>query len=706
MTSMHSLLQPRGIAVIGASQRGGRGTKVLTNLREAGFAGDVYAVNPRYGEIAGFKCFASVADLPASIECVVVAVAADAACDVLEEAYRHGIRGAVILTAGFGEGGHGGARVERLKKLAAGGMAICGPNCFGLIAIAEHVASFSGVMPNPLLAGKVALVSQSGGLANNSFIPLMQDRGLGFSHLISCGNQIGTTIEDYIDYLNDDAETEVIAVIVESVKNPPKLQQVARVAHQRGKSLIFYQVARSNQGKLLVQSHTGALVGDSNIVSAFLRRCGIVEVDSFDEFVETIELFAHAPRDRTIGQQVIAVSSSGGGSAIAADVLSESQSLCVLSESTKDGIARAMPDFGSVTNPIDGTGAVFDDRALMAKLFDAIMTEPGRPIIAASVIARQGSGEGMRHLARTYADIAKKFGRTLVAYQPTPLGGPLDPQIVGALHGAGVPLLLGTSTAMKALKYLPLREAYEAQSRTDAEAVAVRAAASLPLAGMSGNFLAQRDALMACGVAVVDSALALTEDEAIAAFRRFGRPVVVKAEAEDLIHKSDIGCVRLGCASDAEVAAAFREVGQNAKAAGFADPSALLQPMTTGVAEFFAGVTNDPAFGPAVTVGTGGIFVEILSDVVTEMAPVSFDEAMRMINHLKGVKLLKGARGREPGDIAALAELVAGLSRFAVAQAGCFSSLDINPIIVGPVGQGACAVDIAIETPAVSCNKP
>ena len=277
MTSLRALLEPTSIAVVGASQRPGPGTRVIANLQSAGFQGEIFAVNPRYSEVLGCKCVASVSDLPKTVECLVVAVGAEAACSVLEEAHGHGIGAAVVLSAGFGEGGHLEAHAARVRAVAEGGMRICGPNCFGIVSTRSGTASFSGVIPRTLISGSVALVSQSGSLGNFVFSPLMRDRKLGFSHFISCGNQLGTTIEDHAEYLVEDPNVKVIAVILEALKNPRKLAEVARRAHAQQKSMIFCQVGKSKSGQLVIGSHTGALAGNSEILQAFLRRCGIID---------------------------------------------------------------------------------------------------------------------------------------------------------------------------------------------------------------------------------------------------------------------------------------------------------------------------------------------------------------------------------------------------------------------------------------------
>jgi acetyltransferase len=697
--NLDRLLKPRSIAVVGASQRPTRGTGILSNLLQIGFPGKIFAINPNYKDILGCPSFASVADLPEPVDSLVVAVAADAACDVLEQARKHGVGAAVVLSAGFGEGGHGQNRVQRLNALSAGGMALCGPNCFGVLNIKDKVATYSGQVSKSLKLGSLALISQSGGIANNIVHALMTDRHVGFRYVISCGNQIGTTLEDYIGYMVDDADVNLIAVIAESLKNPQKLLQIARNAVAARKTIIMLNIGRSATGQMMVRSHTGALAGNTEVVAAFLRCCGILQVTDYDDFVETIALFAGLPPDAQPGLDLIVLSSSGGGAAIAADVLADdphSPKLAELSPTTKTTIHDTLPEFGSVTNPIDGTGAIFDDPQLLPNLMTAIVGNGSHSILAASLSARPDNfNEKMRHLARTYADVAAKKKQIVVAFQPTPHGN-LDPDIVDTLCNAHVPLLLGTGAAMRALKYLPRRQEYWRQVENGLGASDT--GTKSPKSRLTRfDFMSARSALIEANIPIVESTCVHSEDEAIAHFRRLGTAVAIKAEADGLLHKSDIGCVRLGCATEDDVADAFKIVTENAKIAGLSNVSALIQPMTSGLVEAFAGVKCDLQFGPTISFGIGGVFIEIMKDVVTEMAPVTRDLACVMIDRIKASPLLKGARGRPRADIDALADLLVNLSLFAARHANDFRALDLNPIIVGEQGKGVVAVDLAFE---------
>src|SRR5262245_61053152 len=497
MRSMQSLLDPKEIAVVGASPRPGPGARVIASLRDAGFKGAIFAVNPRYSDVLGYKCFASVGELPKEVDCLVIAVAADTACGVLEAGQTHGIPAAVVLSAGFGEGSGTDARAQRVRAVADKGMAICGPNCFGLINVRSGAAVFSGVAPKAMTPGNVALISQSGSLGNFAFGPLVRDRKLGFSHFVSCGNQIGTTVEDYVEALVDDPAVTVIACVIEALKQPAKLARAARRAHALKKSLVFFQVGTSASGQVMIRSHTGALAGNTEILRAFLRKCGIVQADSYDQFVETVELLANAPFDLALGDEVVLVSGSGGSAAVAADCLDAAgMKLATLDAAISVKLRKILPEFASPTNPIDATGVVYDDPALLPALFEMIFAQPGRPIIAATV--NVAPVDRLRRIAGAIADAARTSGRTIVAYQSSPLG-PLDDEIVKTLHAANVPLLLGIQNAMGALKQLKQRRDYALRADTSLHSVRlVRANDPMPL-----DFVSARNALAAAGIPIV-----------------------------------------------------------------------------------------------------------------------------------------------------------------------------------------------------------
>ena len=460
MAGLSSLLDPKSIAVVGASPTRNRSKSLLQNLRKADFKGQVFGVNPRYTDVLGYRCFPTIESLPSVVDCVVVLVGADAAIEALEQAFAKGTRAAVVPSAGFGEGGHGEDRIARLHRLGVGGMHLCGPNCFGLLNTKSGATMYSGAISFPLRPGPVAIVSQSGGLCHNAFSPLMNHRGLGFNYVISCGNASITTVEDYVSHFVDDPEIEMIAGIIESLIKPELLFDAAQRARAQKKSILFYQPGRSDVGRATVRSHTGAMVRDSEVLAAFLRRCGIVQIDSYDTFVESIELFAHVPRDDKLARQLIVVSGSGGGAAVAADALEAAEvTLAPLATATVERISAALPDFGTVNNPLDGTGAIYDNPEVLPALMEAVLANPGNSAIACAISAGTASELALR-IASVFANAAKTSGRTVLAYQPNPLGAPLKPEIVSTLSDGRVPLLLGISEAMRSIKGLFMRQEY------------------------------------------------------------------------------------------------------------------------------------------------------------------------------------------------------------------------------------------------------
>ena len=686
MQSMRALLDPKAIAVVGASQQPGRGTSVVANLRDAGFSGEIYAVNPRYTDVLGYRCYPSVSELPDTVECIVIAIPARVACDVMEQAFARGIRAAIVLAGGFDDDEKNGPLGTRLKALAQQGMCIAGPNCFGVVNVKTGMVAFNGVVPKTLTKGRVALVSQSGSLGNFVFGPLIRDRKVGFSYFVSCGNQIGATIEDYVEYFVDDPDVNVIAAIVEDLKNPRKLERVAAEARAQGKRMVFVHVGRSAAGKMMTQSHTGALAGNAEVLSAFLRRCGIVQAASYDEFVETIALFAHAKTGDRASKRWrwcrAAAAARRSRPTISTRRASHWRNSILRPKSASRPV---LPELDTVTNPIDATGAVFYDPGIMTRLIDAVLSDPGN---------RRSPSRSTPSPRRTTA-CARSHRPS-----PTPRARPIKPSSrIRSVRSARsttnwwracTPRIFRSFSASAARWARCVISAWQpAQDRSAPSGKAAKPEA--------WDFISVRDALAASGVSVVEAVLASSTDEAVAAWRKFGVPVALKAEADGLLHKSDIGGVRLNCNSESAVSEAFDAVVANARKAGFADAKALIQPMSGGIAEAYAGIIDDPLYGPAIVFGLGGIFIEILKDTAIEMAPLTRDDALAMIHRIKAAPMLLGARGRPAGDVEALAEFLVRLSHFAVTNAGQFRALDLNPIIVKRAGEGVVAVDIAVD---------
>jgi acetyltransferase len=706
---MDALMRPRSIAVVGATnKRVTRGNFVLRNIRTAKFKGGVYAVHPQYDEIEGYPCYKSIGAIPEAVDCVVAAVPAPGVIDLLEESRAAGVGAAVVLASGFGEAGHAAEeRVARLRALAVRGMAICGPNCYGVLNLQTGAAAFSGPLAEPMVAGSVGLVSQSGGFSSLISDPLMEDRGIGFSFIVSCGNQISTSVESYMEYLVEDQGTKVIAAFVEGFREPWKLERIAARARELHKPIIVLKAGRSDAGRRAALSHTGSIAGSSEILSSMLRRYGIVQVDDLDELCETICVFAVSGAKPNTDRGIIVLTGSGGEGAHVADAMERvGLRLADLGTETRTAVASALPDFAAAGNPVDGTGAMFDNPDLLPELLSGLL-RTSRQLIAFNIGAHPPRGDyaPMRFFARVMRDFAKDYPGRFIAYTTSALG-PVDRELADMLHGARIPLLLGTQRSMKAISLLfdwvklPVRPGAGDRPRSLPAAEAkFQAAGTLP-------FMAAKELLGAFGIPVVETALVQTASEAVKVAASLGYPVALKAESAALPHKSDAGCVVLGCRNENEVTEAFAKITTNAAKAGVSGIDGILvQPMAGKVAEVFAGITADPALGPAIVFGLGGIFIETIKDTVTEILPIDEWIALDMIHRLRGKAVLLGGRGTDEADIEALAKILVDLGNLALTYRNKLVSADLNPVMVGRRGQGAIAVDALVEMSGLEASK-
>jgi acyl-CoA synthetase (NDP forming) len=697
---MDALMKPRSIAVVGATnKRVTRGNLVLKNIKTANFEGRVYAVHPQYEEIEGYPCCKSIGAISDEVDCVVAAVPAPGVADLLEESYTAGVRAAVVLASGFGEAGQASEeRVARLRALAARGMAICGPNCYGVLNLQTGAAAFSGPLAEPMVAGSVGLVSQSGGFSSLISDPLMEDRGVGFSFIVSCGNQIGTSVESYIQYLVEDPGTKVIAAFVEGFREPWKLEGIAARARELDKPIIVLKAGRTEAGKRAALSHTGSIAGSTEILSSMLRRYGILQVDDLDELCEAICAFAVVDKKPIADRNIIVVTGSGGEGAHVADAMERvGLALADLGVETKKDLASALPDFGGIGNPVDGTGTMFDNPDLLRRLLSGLLRSSPH-LIAFNLGAHppRGNFAPMRNFARVMRDFAKDYEGRFIAYTTSALG-PVDSELADTLHGARIPLLLGTQRSAKAISLLIDWVERDARPISVVRRPLPPAGAEFKSAGAL-PFMASKELLGKFGVPVVETVLAQTASDAIRAAASFGYPVALKVESIELPHKSDAGCVVLGCRNANEVTDAFAKITTNAVKAGVSRvDGVLVQPMADKVAEVFVGITTDPVLGPAIVFGLGGIFIETIKDTVTEIPPIDEKLALDMIHRLRGRAVLLGGRGTEEADIEALARVLVSVGDLALTYRDRLISADLNPLMVRRRGQGAVAVDALLE---------
>lgn len=707
------LMNPRSVAIVGASQRSAselnrepRGNRVIRNLRNFGYTGKIFTINPKYSEVMGCPCYPDIGALPEPVDCVVLAVPNRHVPDLLESAAATGVRAAVVFSAGFGETDAEGkkrqARLEALSKER--GFLICGPNCYGVLNVFGKAPLFASTIPQGFLAGPVALVSQSGGLSTTIANALMLNRRVGLSYIVSCGNQAGATVEEYFNYLVEDEQTRVIGAFIEGFKQPQKLLEVAHKAAAARKPLLILKGGRSEVSRRAAATHSGSLAGAAEVIDAAFRQTGVVSVRGLNELMDAISVFSCQTFTQRYhgGRRMGVLSGSGGECTLVSDAAaSAGLEVPELTEATKARLREAIADFGNMNNPLDGTGAMYDDEKIFPRLLRGLIDDANIDIVTVNLEANDPRPRELKsgnRFAAAIQEAAQSSAKPIVCFSSI-VGGPVDPDILVSLRDAGVPLTEGAECVTAVLRHLAEYEAFQRGRRLTP---AAGPAAPLPDSEFPSGVVpaaASFRLLEQFAIPVVRTVTVHDPDQAVAAAERMGFPVVLKIESVDIAHKSDIGGVALKLSSASEVREAYRrmiaETRQRAPAAKI--DGILVQPMAADGVEMILGVKRDPLFGPVILCGLGGVLVEVLKDVAVAIPPVSRDQARAMLEELRGSSILGGVRGKPAADVEALLDAIVGLSRLAVSFGDRLAGLDINPLIVLPKGRGAVAVDVLIQ---------
>ncbi|MBM3951392.1 MAG: acetate--CoA ligase family protein, partial [Rhodospirillales bacterium] len=622
--SLARLLNPRSIAIVGASDKVGPGFNAWKALEAVGYAGDIHLINPNKPELLGRRTFPSVAAVPGPLDAVFVAIQQEAVLDVLRQAGAKGAGGAVVLSSGFGEAGPAGEVAQReLAEIAARyGMAVVGPNCLGFLNFAGRAALFGTSLPDAVPRGVVAAVLHSGSIA---IALLNAARGIGFSHVITSGNEAVTTAADFLEALVEDAAVKVLVVFLEQLRNPAKFIAVARRARMLAKPMIVLKTGRSERGREAVRAHTGALAGSDEVCRAAFAAAGIIQVSTLDELIETTALAAALP-EAPKASGVAMLSLSGGEIALALDNAEPAELTFAPVTTAKDEIASLLPPYAHIANPLDLTWAGLYDASVAERCALALGRQEDVGLLA--LLQDSPHGLGPQQAAR-YANLlgavargAKDAGKPLVAISN--LAGETHPVYAQAASAAGVPCLRGTQEGLFALaRYLrwattepaPVVGGGSASEKREAE----RRLKGLP-AGRAPAEYEARAVIEAYGIRGPRQTLVATPMDAAIAARALGFPVVLKGMVANMLHKSDAGLVKVNLRSEEEVRAAAEAMAAAQSRSvwlGF-----LVQEMMKPVAELFVGARIDPDFGPAIAVGGGGVLVELYRDVAVRPAPV------------------------------------------------------------------------------------
>lgn len=687
------MLNPRSIAIVGASPKGGYGGRLLNAVMRAKDRIRIYPVNPNYEEINGLRAYHSIADLPEAPDLVGVVVAYNRVLDVLQECHAKKAGSAVIISAGFAERGTD-AGLALQKKVAAfardTGFHFTGPNCLGIANVRDDIWATASSRTLGGLTGHIGLVCQSGATAFGPFLLRAVDSGIGLSHIISTGNEIDLDFSDFARYLVEDADTRVIAGFVEGFKDVGKFIEVAKLAAERGKPIVLIKIGRSESGARAARSHTAAMTGADALYDAVFRQYGVIRVQDYDELLEVSQLLASARKPKKPG--VAVVSHSGGISSLTADMLGQAGlDLPALTERARDGINGILKDFGWAANPADVTG--FARRDEFAQIMDFLIEEPE---VGTLVIASAGAGNQVDQVIA----LSERTDKNVAFFWTSGRG---DQTSLPKLKSAKIPIFYSPEKLARGLKSLADYHAWRdsrarrAPAPTPAlSAVQEQAVAGLRALGRASLSESEaKQVIAAWGIAGPREIPTQSAGAAVEAADRLGYPVAIKVDSPDILHKTEAGVVRLGISNTEEVRRAYDEVIGNARRHA---PTAnilgvLVQEMVTGGVETIAGIKYDAQLGPMLLFGSGGVMVEVYNDAALRHCPIDKPEALAMIGEVKGAKLLRGFRGKPPADIDALADALVSISQLAVQLEGRIEELDVNPLMVLPEGRGVRALD-------------
>jgi acetyl coenzyme A synthetase (ADP forming)-like protein len=687
------LFKPGSVAVIGASRaKGSVGREILHRLVEFEFNGKVFPVNPRADVIHSMKCYRNVLEIPDRIDLAIVVVPKDEVLPVLEDCGRKGVKGVVVITAGFRETGPAGRRREEraLETVRRHGMRMVGPNCMGIINTHPQVRLDATFAPTPPLRGKVAFLSQSGAMGV-AIMNLAHTLGLGFSFFVSIGNRADVSGNDLLSYWAEDEDTEVILMYLESFGNPRHFTRIAR-SLSRNKPIVAVKSGRTAAGARAATSHTGALAGADVAVDALLDQCGVIRVDGVDEMFDLASCFVSQPEVKS--NRVAIVSNAGGPGILATDAcIGNGLVLADLSARTRKLLRAALVPEASVTNPVDmlaeagprhyeaALNAVLSDRNVDSVIVIDVppVVHDTKAVVNAAARAAKGARKPVLGCFMAREDIHENIQR----------------QAAGR-----IPIYRFPESAARALarftRYYEKRRSPVGRVRkfrVDQD----RAAAVFERAREEGRLdlgLAEAsEVLEAYGIRVATWRLATTVKKAREAAKAIGYPVALKLDAEGMTHKTEVGGVLLNLRGEREVEQGFRKLK---KAGGKGFRGVVVQEQVTGARETILGMSQDPSFGPLLMFGLGGIHVEVLRDVAFRVHPITDREADLMIDSIKASPLLEGVRGEPPVDRKALRRALLGVSQL-VSDFDDILEMDVNPYMAATEKGESRAVDVRIR---------
>ena len=693
-------MNPRSVAVVGATNRPGSvGLAVFRNILNVGFQGVLYPVNPRAKSVQSVKAYPQLADIPDAVDLAVIIVPAEIVCTVLEEAGQKGVKGVIVISAGFKEvGGRGVGLENRLKEVVEKyGICLVGPNCLGLINNDKNVrlnASFATKMPK---AGNIAFISQSGALCT-AVLDYAEGRGVGFSKFISFGNKADVNEVDFLRYLKDDPDTDVILMYLEDITNGREFLETAReITWETQKPMLAIKSGRSAEGALAAASHTGSLAGSDNAYDAIFYQTGIQRVEGIDGLFNYAIAFAKQPVPK--GNRIAIVTNAGGPGIMATDAaIRHNLKIANLSEETRQKLKQVLPPTASIQNPVDVIGDATHER-YEAAIRDVLLDEN---VDGAIVILAPQAMTDIRETAEIVPRVVKDIDKPVLCS----FMGIVDvSEGIRYLEEHGIPNYAFPEAAVRSMASMVFYGNLLSLDRREVRRVAAdrdsaTAVIKKKLGDKDSYYMSEREAseLLACyGFPVLRSVLLKDSSQVDEAAEEIVFPVAMKICSPDIVHKFDAGGVRLKIKTKEEAREAFEEIMENVKRF---KPSAkidgvIIERMAKGGVEVILGAVRDAKFGPLCMFGLGGTLVEAMKDVTFRLAPMWEISAEIMIRTIKGYSILKGVRGAPRCDIASIKDCLLRLSQL-VSDHPEIAELDINPMIVYPEGEGCVVADSRI----------
>lgn len=685
------LLRPRSVAIVGVSQDPGSfGATVLNSLRNFDYKGDIHLVSRGRTEVLGQSAVPSVDDLPTGIDAAVLCVPRDATYDALAACGRRGIGGAIVFASGFAETGTDGrAQQEKLAGVALESrIALLGPNCLGFTNFLDGVPLRMGLATRPPdLKPVVALVAQSGAMMS-AIRDAMWAHGIGLTHAISTGNEAVLGVEDFVADLVDDPETQVIALFVEHIRRPLLLLDLVARSHSRGKPIVLFHSGRSSAARESATTHTGALCGDYATMKALVEHHAVVLVESFDELVDVTGILCRFTEAPTQGIGI--VTNSGAFRGIAFDIC-EAAGVDVpqLSTEASTQLRKMLPSFVPAENPLDLATQLMREPALLGSTTNVMLRDPAIGSVIVAVVA--GTARQAIEKARSAAPVLQAATKPALF---AVIGGDaaLPEQFLNVFKAENVAFSRSPDRALRAMARVT-RYGRSIQAIRTRRSARESAAIELAETGIIPEYRSKQ-LLATLGIRIPDGRLVNSVDDACQCARELGFPVVLKAQASALAHKSDVGGVVLNVGGEAELRDEWANLQRSIAAA---HPTVrlegvLVERMARRGVEMVIGARRDRLWGPIMVVGLGGVWVEALGDVCLIPPTASADEILAAIRQTRGAKLLDGLRGQPTADFNAIVQVVGTVAAMMRARPNLME-VDINPLVVYPAGEGAVALD-------------